>query len=91
MSVRKVGIAAISPRQKPRQSPRSKRLSGRELAREIGRLEARVHLPTPKKATEAAPPPSEVKGAAATSVDPQTGPDDMNAYVAWRKSSRKAS
>lgn len=60
-------------------------LSGRELAREIGRLEMRVHLPTPKKATEAASPPSQVRGSAATAVDPQTGPDDMNAYVKWRE------
>lgn len=60
-------------------------MTGRELAREIGRLESRVHLPTPKKATEAEAPPSVVKGGAATSVNPQTGPDDMNAYVAWRK------
>lgn len=66
-------------------------LSGRELAREIGRLEMRVHLPTPKKATEAASPPSEVRGSAATAVDPQTGPDDMNAYVKWREKQRKAS
>lgn len=60
-------------------------MTGRELAREIGRLESRVHLPTPKKATEASPPPKEIKGGAAPTVDPQTGPDDMNAYVAWRK------
>lgn len=60
-------------------------MTGRELAREIGRLESRVHLPTPKKATEAEPPPSQVRGAAAKSVDAQTGPDDMNAYAAWRK------
>ena len=63
-------------------------LSGRELAREIGRLEARVHLPTAKKATEASPPPSPVRGAAATAVDPQTGPDDINAYAAWRAKQR---
>lgn len=56
-----------------------------ELAREIGRLEMRVHLPTPKKATEAGAPPTEVKGRTSAPVDPQTGPDDMNAYVAWRK------
>jgi hypothetical protein len=60
-------------------------MTGRELAREIGRLESRVHLPTPKKATEADPPPSQVRGAAAKSIDPQTGPDDMNAYAAWRR------
>jgi hypothetical protein len=60
-------------------------MTQRELAREIGRLESRVHLPTPKKATEAAPPPSQVRGAAATPVDPQTGPDDINAYKAWRE------
>jgi hypothetical protein len=57
----------------------------RELAKEIGRLEARVHLPTPKKATEADPPPSNVRGASTPHVDAQTGPDDMNAYVAWRR------
>ena len=66
-------------------------LSGRELAREIGRLEARVHLPTAKKATEATPPPSQVRGAAAAAVDPQTGPDDINAYAAWRAKQRAAS
>ncbi len=59
-----------------------------ELAKEIGRLEMRVHLPTPKKATEAAPPPSQVKGAAAQAIDPHTGPDDMNAYAAWRAKQR---
>lgn len=60
-------------------------LKGRELAREIGRLEAKVHLPTPKKATEASPPPSEIRGGAAPPVDTQSGPDDMNAYVKWRR------
>jgi hypothetical protein len=60
-------------------------MSGRELAREIGRLESRVHLPTPKKATEATPPPTEIKGGAAPQPDPQFGPDDMNAYAAWRR------
>jgi hypothetical protein len=60
-------------------------MTGRELAREIGRLEARVHLPTPKKATEATPPPKEIKGTSAPQFDPQSGPDDMNAYVAWRR------
>jgi hypothetical protein len=65
-------------------------LSGRELAREIGRLEARIHLPTAKKATEASAPPSQVRGAAAPPVDAQAGPDDMNAYVAWRRKQAKA-
>lgn len=65
-------------------------LSGRELAREIGRLESRVHLPTPKKATDAPPPPSQVKGAAAQAIDPVAGPDDMNAYAAWRKKQASA-
>lgn len=60
-------------------------MSGRELAREIGRLETRIHLPTAKKATEATPPPAEIRGGAARPVDPVKGPDDMNAYVAWRK------
>lgn len=59
-------------------------MSGRELAREIGRLESRVHLPTPKKATEATPPPREIKGGAAQPFDPYTT-DDMNAYAAWVK------
>lgn len=67
-------------------------LSGLELAREIGRLETRIHLPKPKTATEASAPPTEVKGGAAPVVDAQTGPDDMNAYVAWRrKQTAKAS
>jgi hypothetical protein len=60
-------------------------MTGKELAKEIGRLEARVHLPTSKKATEASAPPSQVRGAAAPPVDAQSGPDDMNAYVAWRR------
>jgi hypothetical protein len=67
-------------------------MSGKELAKEIGRLESRVHLPTAKKATEAEPPPAQVRGAAAPPVDAQSGPDDMNAYVAWRRQqSAKAS
>jgi hypothetical protein len=58
-------------------------MSGKELAREIGRLEARVHLPTPKKATDAAAPPSAVKGKAAPPSNLQTA--DMETYVALRK------
>lgn len=57
-------------------------MSGKELAREIGRLESRVHLPTPKKATEATPPPKEIKGGAAQAFDPFTT-NDMNAYAKW--------
>jgi len=57
-------------------------LQGRELAREVGRLEARVHLPQAKKATEATPPPSAPKGGAAAPFDPETA--DMNAYAAFR-------
>jgi hypothetical protein len=60
-------------------------MTGKELAKEIGRLEALVHLPTAKKATEASAPPSQIRGAAAPPVDAQAGPDDMNAYVAWRR------
>lgn len=60
-------------------------LTGRELAREVGRLESRVHLPQTKKATEATPPPSQIKGGAAPAFDPFKS-DDMNAYVEWRKS-----
>lgn len=58
-------------------------MSGRELAREIGRLEARVHLPSPKKATEAKPPPSQVRGNAAPPVNLHSA--DMETYVAQRK------
>jgi hypothetical protein len=58
-------------------------MSGRELAREIGRLEARVHLPSPKKATEAPPPPSQVRGKAAPPVNLASA--DMDTYVALRK------
>lgn len=58
-------------------------LRGRELAREIGRLEARVHLPTPKKATQAEPPPSQPKGGSAPPVNLETA--DMETYVALRR------
>lgn len=69
------------------------KLSGKALAREVGRIEARVHLPQPKKATEATPPPSLPKGGAAPAFDPFKT-DDMDAYVKWRQSGggrRKAS
>lgn len=58
-------------------------MNGRELAREIGRLEARIHLPSPKKATEATPPPSQPRGGAAQPINLHTA--DMEAYVAQRK------
>ncbi len=58
-------------------------MNGRELAREIGRLEARIHLPSPKKATEATPPPSQPRGGAAQPVNLQTA--DMDTYVAQRR------
>lgn len=60
-------------------------LSGKELAREVGRLEGRVHLPQPKKATEATTPLSQPKGGAAPAFDPFKS-DDMSAYVKWRQS-----
>jgi len=59
-------------------------MTGRELAKEIGRLEGRVHLPQPKKATEAAPPPAQVRGGA-TSVTRPEDADDMETYIALRK------
>ena len=68
-------------------------LSGKALAREVGRIEARVHLPQAKKATEATPPPSIPKGGASPAFDPFKT-DDMDAYVKWRKAgggTRKAS
>lgn len=58
-------------------------MNGRELAREIGRLESKIHLPAPKKATQATPPPSQPRGGAAPPVDVTT--DDMESYVALRK------
>lgn len=59
-------------------------MSGKELAREVGRIEARVHLPKSKAATEASPPPTIPKGGAAAAFDPFKS-NDMNAYVEWRK------
>jgi hypothetical protein len=85
MSSEKAALLQYHLAQKPDLVRELNGLSGRELAREIGRLEARVHLPTAKKATEASAPPSQVRGAAAPPVDAQAGPDDMNAYVAWRR------
>lgn len=90
MSSDKAALLQYHLAQKPDLVRELNGLSGRELAREIGRLEARVHLPTAKKATEASAPPSQVRGAAAPPVDPQTGPDDMNAYVAWRRKQNEA-
>ena len=92
MSSDKAALLQYHLAQKPDLVRELNGLSGRELAREIGRLEARVHLPTAKKATEASAPPSEVKGAAAAPIDPRVGPDDINAYAAWRaKQKAKAS
>lgn len=62
-------------------------MSGKELARELGRLEARIHLPTPKKATDASPPPSKLKGGAAASFDANSS--SMDDYVAKRKAGWK--
>lgn len=59
-------------------------MTGRELAKEIGRLEGRVHLPQPKKATEATPPPTPVRGGAATITRPEDA-DDMETYIKLRK------
>lgn len=58
-------------------------LNGRELAREMGRLEARVHLPASKKATQADPPLSQPRGGAAPPVNLATA--DMDTYVAVRR------
>lgn len=63
-------------------------LKGKELAREVGRLEARVHLPKPRTATGASPPPSQPKGGAATPYDPYTS-TDMEAHVRWWKAQEK--
>lgn len=58
-------------------------MSGKELAREIGRLESRVHLPAPKKTTQAEPPLTQPKGGVAPPVDLNTA--DMATYVAMRQ------
>lgn len=65
-------------------------MSPRELAKAIGRLEATVHLPRGKQATEASPPPAQVKGGAAPAFDPFKS-DDMGAYVEWRRKQLEAS
>ncbi len=85
MSSEKAALLQYHLAQNPGKVRELNAMNGRELAKEIGRLEARVHLPTAKKATDASPPPAQVRGAAAPPVNAQTGPDDMNAYVAWRK------
>jgi hypothetical protein len=58
-------------------------MTGKELAREVGRIEARVHMPKAKTATEASPPPNIPKGGAAPAFNPFKS-DDMDAYVKWR-------
>lgn len=73
--------------QNPSELARIAGMSGRELAREVGRLEGRVHLPQPKKATGAIPPLSSPKGGAAPAFDPRTAP--MDEYVAKRKAGWK--
>lgn len=55
-----------------------------ELAREIGRLEARVHLPKPKTATEAPSPLKNPAGGAAPAFNPRTA--SMDEYVKARQS-----
>lgn len=71
--------------QHPEKLRELQKLSGKALAREVGRIEARVHLPQPKKATEATPPLTLPKGGAAPAFDPFKT-DDMDAYVKWRQS-----
>jgi hypothetical protein len=70
--------------QNPQKLEQLVNLSGKALAREVGRIEAKVHLPQAKKATEASPPPSIPKGGAAPAFDPFKT-DDMDAYVKWRQ------
>lgn len=66
-------------------------LKGKELAREVGRLEAKVHLPQAKKATEAAPPPSAPKGGGAAPFNLQHAAEtDINAYIAFRNKQEAA-
>lgn len=63
--------------QKPALVEELNALSDREAARRIGRLEARLSLPTPKKATSAPPPVAAPKGGAAPS-----SPDaDIDAWL----------
>ncbi len=60
-------------------------MTGNELARAIGRLEGRVHLPKPVTQTKAAPPPTQVKGGGARSIDVNDPNISMEDYIALRK------
>jgi len=58
-------------------------LSPLQAAKEFARLEDT--LSKPSKATQAKPPITPPKGGASTSIDPATGPDDMEAFATWLK------
>ena len=58
-------------------------LSPLQAAKEFARLEDT--LSKPSKATQAKPPITSPKGGAGPSVDPNTGPDDMEAFATWLK------
>lgn len=66
-------------------------LSPLQAAREIGALESRLSLPSPRKATQATAPPSQIKGSAgrpATNADLESM--SMEAYAARRLAEMKA-
>jgi len=55
-----------------------------QAAKEIARLEDTLSKPS-TKATKAPAPLTTVKGGAGPGVNPQTGPDDMEAFASWLK------
>ena len=67
----------------PAELERLNGLSPLTVAKEIARLEDRLSLPNPKKATSAVPPLKSPKGGAAATPDPAKM--SMAEYVAWRK------
>lgn len=68
--------------QKPELLRELNAMSEREAARRIGRLEARLSLPTPKKATQAPAPVTAPKGGAAPGFDPfRASPADMAKHL----------
>ena len=67
-------------------------MSPREVAREIGRLEAKVSLPNPRKATSAPPPLKSLSGGASAPVDLASlaKGQDVSAYIQARNQEEKA-
>lgn len=64
-------------------------LSPLQAAKEIGKLEDSLSKPS-SKATKAPAPLSSLKGGAGPTIDPKTGPDDMEAFASWLKKDQQA-